>query len=69
MTVLEKINKLTDKKDGLGISMTILGKYLGCSPNSIIYYLKGKEPKEAVIERYESGLNQLLEDFKKIIEG
>lgn len=68
MEVLEKIQKLTDKKNGPGIPMSIIGRYCHCHPNSISYYIKGAEPQEKVIQEYEEGLNNLLKDIKNIIE-
>ncbi len=69
MNVLERIKYLTDKQNGLGISMTVIGRYCGCHPATINYYLKGAEPKDKVIEQYEWGLKNLLNDMKQVIEG
>lgn len=65
MNTLEKIRWLTDKVNGLGIPMTIIGKYLGYHPTTIKYYLDGAEPKPDVIEKYTIGINQLINDFNK----
>lgn len=69
MNVIEKIVYLSDRQNGLGIPMTIIGKYCGCHPTSITYYLKGAVPKDEVVEKYEWGLHNLLNDMKQIIEG
>lgn len=67
MDTLEKIRKLTDKKHGIGISMTIISKYLNCHPSTITYYLNGAIPKDEVIRKYEEGLQELFEDIQKIL--
>lgn len=68
MGTLEKIRKLTDKKHGIGISMTIISKYLNCHPSTITYYLNGAIPKEEVIVRYEEGLQELYKDIQEILD-
>lgn len=69
MTTLEKIKKLTDKQEGLGISKTIIGKYCGRNFNTITYYLNGAEPAQKVLDQYEEGLKNFLNDIKNIIEN
>ena len=69
MDVLEKIKKLTDKVNGLGLPMVLIGKYCGCHPNTLKYYLLGGIPKPEVIQQYEDGLRNLMEDIKTIVEG
>lgn len=68
MTTLEKIKKLTDKQDGLGISKTIIGNYCHRNFNTITYYLNGAEPTQQVLDQYEEGLKNFLNDIKNIIE-
>ena len=68
MNVLNKIKQLTDKKHGPGLSMTVIGRYIGCNPNSITYYMNGITPRQEIIEQYEQGLKNLFEDIKKIVE-
>lgn len=48
--------------------MSVISKYIGCHPSSIVYYLNGAKPSEEVLVKYEAGLKELLEDIKKIIE-
>lgn len=69
MTTLEKIQKLTDKQNGMGISKTTIGKYCGRNYNTINYYLRGAQPKLEVLEQYENGLKKMLNEIKEIIEG
>lgn len=69
MNVLDKIRWLTDKKNGMGIPMIVIGRYIGCHPTTINYYLDGAIPKEKVLERYEEGINQLYNDVKAVMEG
>ncbi len=69
MTVLEKIQKLTDKQNGMGISKTIIGKYCGRNFNTINYYLAGAPAKPEVLEQYENGLRKMFDEIKEIIEG
>lgn len=69
MDTLDKIIFLTDKKVGIGIPMVVIGRYLGCHPSTITYYLEGKkEMKEHVREQYEEGIARLIKDFNKIME-
>lgn len=69
MTILEKIEKLTNKQKGLGLPVTVIAHYFGCHPNAIKYYINGAEMSESVEEKYQLGLTQLLEDIKNIVEG
>lgn len=69
MNILDKIRFLTDKKDGLGIPMQIIGRYCGCHPTGITYYLKGQIAKQEVLDKYETGINQLVKDFDRIMKG
>ena len=48
--------------------MTVIGRYIGCNPNSITYYMNGITPRQEIIEQYEQGLKNLFEDIKKIVE-
>lgn len=69
MDILEKINFLTNKQTGIGIPMVVIGRYIGCHPTTINYYLEGKkEMKEHVREQYEEGIARLIKDFNKIME-
>ena len=68
MNVFEKIRILTDKKKGFGIPMIVIGRYIGCHPTSINYYLEGAEAKDKVIEKYEQGIEELFRDMKKLME-
>ena len=68
LDTLEKIKKLTDKQNGVGISKTIIGRYCGQHFNSITYYLNGAKPSQEVLEQYENGLHKLLDDIQEIIE-
>ena len=65
---LDKIRKLVDKQNGIGIPKTLIGRYCGRDRATLDYYLKGADPAPEVIETYEAGLQQLLEDMRKIIE-
>lgn len=65
MNVLKQINYLTNKQYGLGIPMRVIGKYIGCHPTTISYYLNGKNLNEETQKLYENGIQALIEDFKK----
>jgi len=66
MDTLDKIRALTDKKNGIGIPMAVISRYLNCHPSTITYYLNGAIPKDEVIVRYEEGLQELYKNIQKI---
>lgn len=68
MNSIEKIKKLIDKQNGIGISKTILAYYCGCHPTTLDYYLKGAKPSEQILEQYENGLKKFLNEIISIIE-
>lgn len=63
MDVLDKIKWLTDKQQGLGIPMVTIGRYCGCHPTTITYYLKNPSPKPEILNKYENGINNLYKDI------
>lgn len=67
MNILNVIRKLTDKQNGIGISMAVIARYCGCHPATINYYLKGAQPRPEVIAQYEAGITKLKEDIMKEI--
>lgn len=69
MDTLDKIRKLIDKQHGIGIPKTLVGRYCGRDRATLDYYLKGAEPAPEVLEKYEIGLHQLLDDIREIIEN
>ena len=45
MNILDVIRKLTDKQNGIGISMAVIARYCGYHTATINYYLKGTQPR------------------------
>ena len=68
MNVLDKIRKLIDKQNGIGISKTLIAKYCGRNHATLDYYLKGTPATPEVLASYEQGLQKFLNDIKEIIE-
>ena len=69
MKTIDKIRLLIDKQKGVGLSKTLIAHYCGRDRATLDYYLHGAEPTPMVTELYEAGLQQLLNDIKKIIDG
>ena len=67
MDVFDKMNWLIDKRHGLGIPMNVMGRYCGCHPSTVKYYLEdtNRPVKQETIQKYEAALNELITDFKK----
>lgn len=67
---LEKIVRLVSRRDGVGISMNIVAKYIGVSQTAITYYLRtGITPSQKVIDQYEEGLSRLAYEIINTVNG
>lgn len=70
MNALDKIRQLTDKKNGPGISVRTICKYCFIHPTTLDYYMnEGHEPSQEVLDWYETSLQTMLADIKRIIDG
>ena len=68
MNVFDKIRWLTDKRYGLGIPMSTLGRYCGTHPTTVKFHLDNGDPvNPKTFEKYEAGINDLIKDFKKYV--
>lgn len=67
MNISELINKLSwlaDKENGIGLPLTVLGKYCNCSAVSIHNYITRKTlPTGRMINYISNGLTKLYNDF------
>ena len=60
MTRKEKLHWLTDKKEGLGIPLTVVAKFAHCHPSSITNYLNGAEPTARIGAQIDEGIETML---------
>ena len=68
MDIIEKLNKLLDKENGMGISQVILAKYCHCHPSTLSKYaIKAYEPTEKTLFMIEEGIKKFYIDLKEII--
>ena len=67
MDTFDKIRWLTDKKNGLGVPMTVIGAYCGLHPSTVRLHLENNKPKENTLKKYEAGLENIIRDIKEYL--